>query len=168
MGSIPSTLGNCRILQVLNLRSNELSGSIPMELGALGQVMLLLLSENHLTRSIPTSLGNCTSLLHLSLRSNILRGPIPMELGMLVQLQSLTLWDNRLNGSITSSLANCTQIAAIQLDLNELTGHIPTEIDRRISGLSNLGLINKHVDQRITPNSLGKLHTAPQEPFNCK
>ncbi|CAM9907165.1 unnamed protein product, partial [Chrysoparadoxa australica] len=48
-GSIPAELGQLNSLQVLNLCYNKLSGSIPAELGQLSSLKVLDLSENQLS-----------------------------------------------------------------------------------------------------------------------
>jgi len=59
---------------------NDLTGSIPPELGNLDSLEDLSLSSNDLTGSIPDELGNLDSLTYLTLSSNNLTGSIPPEL----------------------------------------------------------------------------------------
>ncbi|MYI28063.1 MAG: hypothetical protein F4064_08210, partial [Acidimicrobiales bacterium] len=66
-----------------SVSANDLSGSIPPELGNLTGLETLSLSGNALSGSIPPSLGNLTNLTRLSLYSNELSGSIPPELGRL-------------------------------------------------------------------------------------
>ena len=64
----------------------------------------MFLNSNELTGSIPPELGNLTSLTHLQLDRNDLTGLIPPELGNITTLQSLLLGFNRLSGCIPSAL----------------------------------------------------------------
>ena len=127
-GSIPSELGNLANLEFLWLSGNELSGSIPSELGNLDNLEWLSLGSNQLSGSIPSELGNLDNLEWLSLGSNQLSGSIPPELGNLDNLYSLSLSNNELSGSIPSELGNLANLAELWLDGNQLSGSIPSEL----------------------------------------
>ena len=68
---------------------NQLTGTIPEELGNLTNLKSLYLSDNKLAGTIPEELGNLTNLEFLSLFDNQLTGMIPEELGSLINLKSL-------------------------------------------------------------------------------
>jgi Leucine-rich repeat (LRR) protein len=75
------------------------SGSIPAELGQLGALIHLYLSNNQLSGSIPPELGQLGALAHLLLHENQLSGSIPLELGQLGALSNLYLdGGNQLSG----------------------------------------------------------------------
>jgi Leucine-rich repeat (LRR) protein len=61
----------------LNLSNNELTGSIPPEIGNLTNLITLGLDDNQLTGSIPPEIGNLTNLTGLWLGRNQLTGEIP-------------------------------------------------------------------------------------------
>ena len=82
----------------LDLRENQLSGSIPSELGDLANLQWLDLRKNQLSGSIPPELGGLTKLTWLNLRGNQLSGSIPPELGGLAKLEALGLFNNQLSG----------------------------------------------------------------------
>ncbi len=74
----------------LDLYSNNLSGSIPPELGNLSELRRFWLNSNNLSGSIPLELGNMSELQSLYLSGNDLSGPIPelfLELGALTHLK---------------------------------------------------------------------------------
>ena len=89
-GSIPAALGSLS-LRILNLTGNQLSGSIPKELGGLSNLRSLSLGENQLSGSIPPELGSLSNLEYLYLQENQLSGSIPPELGSLSKLEYLYL-----------------------------------------------------------------------------
>ncbi|KAA8533293.1 hypothetical protein F0562_033175 [Nyssa sinensis] len=76
-GKIPEELTNLSTLGTLNLSRNHLTGSIPEKIGGLQRLETLDLSSNHLSGPIPTSMSSITSLSHLNLSYNNLFGPIP-------------------------------------------------------------------------------------------
>ncbi|WP_419552385.1 cell wall-binding repeat-containing protein [Candidatus Poriferisodalis sp.] len=138
-GSIPPELGNLTNLDKLWLSDNELTGSIPPELGNLTNLDTLLLYDNELSGSIPVELGNLTNLTELLLPGNRLSGSIPPELGNLTHLESLWLGSNRLSGSIPPELGNLTKLAELDLSDNELSGSIPDELGN-LTSLAELDL----------------------------
>ena len=87
-GSIPAQIGNFPWLWVLELNSNQLSGQIPPELGNLTGLGWFSLSSNQLAGSIPAGLGGLQSLLALGLDNNQLSGEIPVQLGNLTSLEA--------------------------------------------------------------------------------
>ena len=70
------------VIESLEMESNNLSGSIPTELGLLTELSKLDLKHNTLTGSIPTELGLLTELSVMYLYKNNLNGTIPTELGL--------------------------------------------------------------------------------------
>ncbi|KAH7518551.1 hypothetical protein FEM48_Zijuj09G0183500 [Ziziphus jujuba var. spinosa] len=82
------------------LYSNNISGTIPEELGNLTNLVSLDLYLNNLSGSIPTTLGNLQKLRFLRLNNNSLSGNIPMSLTTVTSLQVLDLSNNLLTGDI--------------------------------------------------------------------
>ena len=62
--------------------------------------VLCILSLNNLTGTIPPELGKSANLKRIDLYSNNLTGNIPPELGDLAHLEGLHLYDNQLTGNI--------------------------------------------------------------------
>ena len=125
-----------RVWQIA-LFNNGLTGSIPAELGDLGNLLNLYLFNNGLTGSIPAELGDLSSLVTLSLNNNDLTGSIPAELGDLGNLATLRLYNNDLTGSIPAELGGLGNLATLLLHNNDLTGSIPAEL----GGLGNLATL---------------------------
>ncbi|MCY4577923.1 MAG: hypothetical protein OXD31_02645, partial [Chloroflexi bacterium] len=139
----------------LDLWDNQLTGTVPLELGNLTNLRSLLLGSNHLTGTIPSELGNSITLTHLSLRSNQLAGTIPLELTKIDSLTILDLDDNQLTGTIPSELGNLTGLTHLLLSSNQLTGAIPSEL-ANLANLQYLELADNNLSGEILPE-LGAL-----------
>ena len=113
------TGGNTTVFYV-DLRDNNLSGTIPPELGNLANLGGLGLSDNQLTGTIPPELGNLANLWGLYLFGNQLTGSIPPELGNLANLWEFHLDGNQLTGPIPTSLSNLTNLTYAKLGYNAL------------------------------------------------
>ncbi len=83
-----------------------------------GRVVGLSLGRNNLTGSIPPELGNLTSLTRLWLRSNNLTGSIPTEFGRLTRLTHLWLERNNLSGPIPESFLQIDGLTRFHFERN--------------------------------------------------
>ncbi|KAL7613111.1 hypothetical protein Lser_V15G08880 [Lactuca serriola] len=149
-GHIPSSLGNChhlsklylddkklsgkipkQLLQLssltiaLDLSRNNLSGSLPIEVGELKLLAYLDLSDNNLSGSIPSSIGGCTSLLFLSLKGNTLQGMVPPSLSSMKGVSTLDLSHNNLSGQFPRFLEQFTLLEYVNLSFNNFEGEVP-------------------------------------------
>ena len=154
-GTIPEELGGLSNLRYLDLCNNGLTGEIPPELGSLARLGHLELSFNSLTGTIPTQLGSLTDLRILRVVHNGLTGEIPAELGRLSKLQELNFGGNRLNGEIPTELRSLSTLQVLEFGLNELSGEIPTWL----GGLANLQVLSLRHNQLTgeIPGQLGRL-----------
>jgi len=159
--SIPQELGNLSSLEGLNLNFNQLNGSIPPQLGDLSGLGYLYLNNNQLTGSIPQELGDLSSLGYLALNNNLLTGSIPPELGNLSFVWDLRLSFNQLSGSIPPELRNMSRLGHLYLNNNQLSGSIPPELGiiprlGYLSGSLSMYLNNNQLSGSIPPE-LGDL-----------
>ena len=122
------------------LWENQLTGSIPSEIGNLTNLTELYLFNNQLTGSIPPEIGNLTNLTSLWSESNQLTGSIPPEIGNVTNLEVLYLHQNQLTGFIPQEIGDLTNLTELDLSNNQLTGPIPDEICNQ--GDSSPGLSN--------------------------
>ena len=94
-----TTDGNGDVIR-LELHENNLSGTLPAEIGDLVKLTYLFLGYNYgISGSIPAEIGNLKELEILNLYGNELSGEIPEELYSLPELFSLNLGVNNLSGS---------------------------------------------------------------------
>ena len=152
-GSIPPQVGGLAALQVLDLSNNDLSGSIPPQVGDLTALIHLDLSNNKLSDSIP-ALNSLTALIHLDLSNNALSGTIPEEVGSRYNLIHLDLSNNNLTGSIPD-LTSLTALIHLDLSNNKLSDSIPDL--NSLTALQVLDLSANDLTGSIPPPQVGDL-----------
>ena len=124
---LPSCLQTLTNLQLLNVRSNNLVGTLPSELGLLTQLNTIDLRENALTGTIPSDLLRSLTGLHsLLLDANLLTGVLPSQMG--TSLTQLRLPNNQFTGRLPDSMADLTSMEWFHLYGNQFSGTVPTEI----------------------------------------
>ena len=83
-------------IRELHLAANQLSGSIPPELGNAATMEWLWLSLNQLSGTLPPELGNLSQLERLLVNMNRLEGDIPESFAQLSSLKGMNIGDNPL------------------------------------------------------------------------
>ncbi|KAI3950162.1 hypothetical protein MKW92_044476 [Papaver armeniacum] len=122
-GSIPDSISNLNHLQRLDLSFCGFSGSIPDSISNLNQLQDLDLSYNNFTGLI-SSICWPKSLNLIDLSHNRLIGPISSDWVRLRNLYYLRLDDNSLNGTIPPVLFTLPSLEWLLLSTNEFTGHL--------------------------------------------
>ncbi|XP_076916727.1 receptor-like protein EIX1 [Bidens hawaiensis] len=92
-----------RLVLIVDLSSNNLTGHIPSELMALHSLLSLNLSRNQLTGSIPKNIGDMKSLLSFDVSLNQLSGELPVSLSSLNFLSSFNVSYNNFTGRVPTS-----------------------------------------------------------------
>ncbi|XP_028083844.1 probable LRR receptor-like serine/threonine-protein kinase At3g47570 [Camellia sinensis] len=129
-GNIPSSLGNCSNLQWLLLERNNLNGTIPKQVVCISSLSIYLdLSQNQLSGSLPVEVGNLVNLGSLDVSHNLFSGEIPSTLGSCTSLETLCLGNNFFNGTIPSSFRFLRGLRELDLANNSLSGEIPVYLE---------------------------------------
>ncbi|WVZ56804.1 hypothetical protein U9M48_007284 [Paspalum notatum var. saurae] len=165
IGIIPAnTLGRLVSLQVLSLRSNRLSGSLPSDVASLPSLQAIFLQHNELSGDLPSFFS--PSLNTLDLSYNSFTGNIPSGFQNLTQLSVLNLADNSLSGPIPD--LKLTRLRQLNLSNNELNGSIPPflQIFSNSSFLGNPGLCGPPLTEcsflsSPTPSQMPSLPSSP-------
>ncbi|KAL6329194.1 hypothetical protein AAG906_014803 [Vitis piasezkii] len=121
-GSIPSTLGLVKTLEVVRLDGNSLSGPVPSNLNNLTEVKELFLSNNKLTGTVPDLTG-MNSLNYMDMSNNSFDvSDVPSWLSTLQSLTTLTMENTNLKGAIPASLFSLPQLQTVSLRNNIING----------------------------------------------
>ncbi|XP_070665574.1 receptor-like protein 7 [Malus domestica] len=120
-GQINSThWQNLTNLMYLDLRSNQLDGTVPLSLFSLPLLQKLQISKNHFSGQLP-EFANNSVLDTLDLNSNNLEGPIPMSISNLRGLKIISLSSNNFSGSFPlSALRQIRNLSSLDLSYNSL------------------------------------------------
>uniref|UniRef100_A0A3B6IZ69 Receptor kinase-like protein Xa21 n=1 Tax=Triticum aestivum TaxID=4565 RepID=A0A3B6IZ69_WHEAT len=130
-GHIPATLANLSHLQILDLTSNQLVGSIPPGLQSIHNMRYFSLYGNLLSGMIPLSLYNWSSLEVLDVALNMLYGTIPDDIGSkFPNMKALSLSSNHFSGALPSSISNMSHLTTIFLWKNRFSGYVPPTLGR--------------------------------------
>ncbi len=151
----------------LDLSENNLSGSIPSELGSLINLNYIDLGFNELSGSIPESIGNLINLTNLNLSDNSLSGEIPADLENLVNLERLYLNSNQFSGELPNIFFEMDSLIHLSLYENQLNGIFPESICNIYNNLEFLGIYSNNFcppyPECLTINDLGV-----QDTTNCE
>jgi thiol-disulfide isomerase/thioredoxin len=140
----------------LELQENNLSGTLPAEVGDLVKLTALYLGYNYgIGGSIPAEIGNLKKLEYLNLYGNELTGGIPEELYSLPELFHLDLGVNKLSGELSPKIAGLSKLTSLWLHYNNFSGSLPKELGQM--NLTQVGLYNNSFSGSL-PDELGTLN----------
>ena len=155
-GSMPQEIGDLVNLTTLYLQGNQLSGAIPPSIGNLNNLIDIDFNSNQLSGNIPSQLGNLSSIQRIHFGNNSLTGSIPSSVGNLATLRQLFLQQNQLSGIIPSEIGSLVNLLNLSLNYNQFSGSIPSSIGS-LSSLTTLYLQNNQLSGSI-PSSIGNLN----------
>ncbi|XP_021843372.2 receptor-like protein 6 [Spinacia oleracea] len=129
-GQIPDCIGNQlgESLQLLNLRGNNLHGTISTKFTTSCKLRMINLSQNQLGGELPRSFANCTMLEVLDVGRNQINDSFPSWLGSLPKLQVLILGHNKFYGRVLYQKSDLSFrfLRIIDLSHNLHTGGLPS------------------------------------------
>jgi Leucine-rich repeat (LRR) protein len=152
-GTIPQCLIelSSKALVVLNLRTNNLNGTIPDAFSSNCGLQTLALNKNQLKGGLPKSLANCSRLEVLDIGNNHIEDTFPFYLKNTSLLRVLVLRSNKFYGRITHPEPNATwpMLQIIDVASNNFIGNLPIIL------LSNwMAMVNGAQEAQSEPNQL--------------
>ncbi|CAB9523948.1 LRR receptor-like serine threonine-protein kinase At4g08850-like [Seminavis robusta] len=120
--------GEIKALTFMN--ANNLVGTLPPEISLLDNSLeyLEIARQEELSRTIPTEIGLLTRLANLEFTVTGLSGTVPTEIGQLQSLQNLQFAMTQLLGSIPSEVGQLGNLSALRFLRTNLTGSMPAEV----------------------------------------
>nr|GEX37499.1 protein kinase-like domain-containing protein [Tanacetum cinerariifolium] len=163
-GSIPDSIFNLSLLGNFSLPGNHLTSSLPSKIGLmLPNLELLELRSNELTGGLPPSISNCSKLKILEMFNNNFSGMLTIDFSKLRDINTIRLDNNKLNGRgeaedmrFIDSLKNCSRLEDLGLMNCNLMGVFPISIGNLSDQLSSLGLADNQLYGSL-PSSIGSL-----------
>ncbi|XP_075644832.1 receptor-like protein 6 isoform X1 [Castanea sativa] len=137
---IPPCLGNLSDYLIdLDLRSNNLNGTIPTTFAKGCYLRSLKLNGNQLEGSLPQSLVHCRKLEVLDFGNNKINSTFPRWLETLPELRVLILRSNNFHGALNNPKTKFPfqNLRIIDLSHNEFHGHLPTNLFNYLKAMMN-------------------------------
>ncbi|XP_077226260.1 uncharacterized protein LOC143859433 [Tasmannia lanceolata] len=127
-GTIPKQIiGLSSLSMALDLSQNFFTGSLPSEVGNLKILELLNVSQNKLSGEIPSTLANCKSMRELYMQGNTFRGDVSSVFTTLTSIEALDLSYNNFSGKIPKYLEGFKFLRYLNLSFNNFEGEVPEQ-----------------------------------------
>ena len=148
----------------LELGDNQISGSIPSNLGEMKSLKYLSLFTNRLTGSLP-SLSGLSNLQELNLSVNDFVGTIPGSWGALSHLEHIDLVQvTDLSGTIPSSFSSLTSLKWLRFDDTSVEGSIADVIGKFPSLGTCIVYVIEHANRVFSQQSNRQKYLGLQAP----
>lgn len=136
-GGIPSYIFLASSLEFFSVSNNpDLGGILPEKTWSLPKIQNFSASSCNISGNFP-GFKLCKSLLIIELSNNHLSGTIPESLSICESLEMLNLAENNFSGEIPMKLGSPTKLKYVNFSYNDLSGSIPTENTFRSMGSSS-------------------------------
>ncbi|XP_022765841.1 putative receptor-like protein kinase At3g47110 [Durio zibethinus] len=143
-GAIPVSLANASKRQIIDFAENGLTGTIPENLGSLGDLIRLNFDDNKLGNgksgdlSFFNFLTNFFTLEVLGLAGNRFGGELPSPVANLSdKLKIFTIGSNLIHGSNPTRIGNLVNLYSLEMECNHLSGTVPDVVGKlqKLEGL---------------------------------
>lgn len=165
--TVPTEIGMLKKLQVLKMDWSRFMRHMPTEMGKLRSLQTWRLQGNYETNqvsgTIPTEVGSLKKLTEFMMENNTLSGTLPSEIASMESLEKFTVQDNRLSGTLPEAMGDIEFLNYWDSFGNKLEGDIPSSI-QKLGSLDYLYIQNEHSDalrnyyckQRIEASAIGR------------
>ncbi|TKY73075.1 Leucine-rich repeat receptor protein kinase TDR [Spatholobus suberectus] len=134
-GIIPAQMWSLPQLQNFTASSCGISGDLP-RFESCESISVIDLDSNNLSGTIPKSVSKCQALEKIKLSNNNLTGHIPDELATIPVLGVVDLSNNKFNGPIPAKFGSSSSLQLLNVSFNNISGSIPTGKSFKLMGSS--------------------------------
>ncbi|KAH9606359.1 hypothetical protein KSS87_023349, partial [Heliosperma pusillum] len=159
-GTLPTSLFNISSLQVVEFGDNQLQGEIPKDIGfPVPRLQWLNLWGNNFSGSVPITIQNLTTLQLIDLNNNSFTGTVQYDFGNFYSLTDLAFEHNYLVGDINfiTTLVNCSQLSALELGNNQFSEILPKYVANLSTSLKILNIQETLISGKI-PEGITNLY----------
>nr|POE95014.1 isoform 2 of probable lrr receptor-like serine/threonine-protein kinase [Quercus suber] len=136
-GPIPSTFSNLTSMRHLMISDVSNGGSSLAFIKDMKSISILYLRNNNISDSIPLNIGGYQNLTQLDLSFNSIKGKIPDSLYLMSSLTHLSLGNNKLDGTLPTRKSR--SLIYIDLSYNYLLGDFPSWVNETNLRLNLVG-----------------------------
>ena len=112
-------------LKILDLETNNLTGTFPRDIFNLSFITDIAISVNHISGILPMNLcKHCPNLHGLYISYNEFSGKLPSQFNHCRELLILSLSDNKFDGSIPKGFGSSGKLEILGLAGNNFTGNL--------------------------------------------
>ena len=155
-GTLPSEIGQLTNLFRLSIHSNSLTGQLPGGLWSLNSLLFLDMSKNQFTGSLPPNISSLSQLKSLLLDDNLFHGSLPEEIGDLSRLKELSMPRNRFTGALPENIWTLGSLEYFDVSQNDLNGTLSPNI-MLLSNVTSLRMYQNSFSGSL-PKEIGDLN----------
>ncbi|CAL4970484.1 unnamed protein product [Urochloa decumbens] len=155
-GTIPDAIGEMKNLSLLYLYFNHITGPIPASIGLLPNLVDIRLFNNRLSGPLPPELGKHSPLGNLEVCNNLLTGVLPESLCHNKKLYDMVLFNNNFSGELPANLAACDTLDNIMLQDNGFTGEFPEKVWSAFPKLTTIKIQNNGFTGSLPSNFMAE------------
>lgn len=145
--SIPTEIGELKKLQVLKMDNSRFMRHLPTEIGKMRSLVFWRLKADLLTNevsgTIPTEIGQLSKLQQFVAGNNSISGTIPNEIVDMSSLRVFTFENNRVSGSIPDVFGGTPELYHWDSFNNKMEGDLPDSVND-LTNLDYLYIQNEH------------------------
>ena len=168
-GTLTDSLAQLANLTLLVLLENQLTGPLPAAWSALTNLENIKFDHNQVTGPLPDAWSALTSLLYIYASFNQLTGPLPAAWSALTNLDDIEFDHNLLTGPLPAAWSALTNLQYIHVDHNQLTGPLPAAWSA-LTNLQNIDVSNNQLtgclDICLPTTSVVAANNSFSGPFN--